>query len=174
MEAPPPTAEPEAERVAGGPEGGGGGLHYTCLARAGELEARLAAAEAALSEQGGRLAAAATTEGELRASLTAAEAAASELRDVNEALSRGACSLEREHAAEAREHADVLASFRELQAALSALGPGVSIGAVEAALRTARFLERRRDFGAELPAGVLLNIMDRAPDCKCVVVEIML
>ena len=30
------------------------------------------------------------------------------------------------------------------------------------------FFERRRDFGAELPAGVLLNILDHAPDSKCV------
>ena len=30
------------------------------------------------------------------------------------------------------------------------------------------FFARRRDFGAELPAGVLLNIMDRAPSSECV------
>ena len=29
------------------------------------------------------------------------------------------------------------------------------------------FFERRRDFGAELPPGVLLNIMDHAPSSKC-------
>ena len=35
------------------------------------------------------------------------------------------------------------------------------------------FFARRRDFGAELPAGVLLNIMDRAPSSKCASVEIL-
>ena len=131
MEATAPTAEPEAEREAGGPEGGGGGLHDTCLARAGELEARLAAAEAASSELRGRLA--------------ATEAALAYARD---------------------------------QAELAALGGGFSrlSRAVEKgrARRTAHFLERRRDFGAELPPGVLLHIMDRAPDRKCVCVGIYL
>ena len=156
-------------------------------AAASELRDRLSAAEAALSEQGGRLATAATTEGELRASLAASEAASAEkggrLAEAEAALSeqRGRLAaaddaelratseaLAGEHAAEAREHAAVLASSRE-QAALAALGPGASsFGAVEAALRAARFLERRRDFGAELPALVLLNIMDRAPNRKCV------
>ena len=35
------------------------------------------------------------------------------------------------------------------------------------------FLERLRDFGAELPSDVLLNIMDRVPDIKCVSVEVV-
>ena len=151
------------------------GGHAACRARADELEAaaselrgRLAAARAALSEQGGRLAAAAATEGELRASLASAEAAAAEQGGRLAAAEAAAADLRAANEALTREHAAVLASSREPQAALSALGPALSFSAVEAALRTARFLERRRDFGAELPAGVLLHIMDRAPDRKCV------
>ena len=83
-----------------GPDEGDG--HAACRARAEELEARLAAAEAA----------------------------ASELRAANEALAR-------EHAALKKVHDVCL------------------------------FFERRRDFGAELPPGVLLNIMDHAPSSKC-------
>ena len=68
---------------------------------------------------------------ELEARLAAAEAAASELRAANEALAR-------------------------------------ELAAVKKAHETALFDWRPRDFGAELPAGVLLNIMDRVPDSKCV------
>ena len=62
-------ASPAPTSNAGGPEGGG---HAVCRARAGELEARLAAAEAALSEKGGLLDAAETAASELRGRLAAA------------------------------------------------------------------------------------------------------
>ena len=72
-----------------------------------------------------------------------------------------------------REHAAAIASSQALQAHLAArTGSSLShlIFSVEAehTLRTAQFLERRRDFGAELPPGVMLLIMDRAPGRKCV------
>ena len=157
------------KEAAAGPDEAGGG-HAACRERAGELEARLAASEAALSEQGGRLASAATTEGELRASLAAAEAAAAEqggrlaasesaaaeLRAANEALAR-------ERAAVKGENAAALASAQE-QAELAALGGGFAH--LDEAVEKGRAL--RRDFGAELPPGILLHIMDRSPDRKCV------
>ena len=111
-----------------------------------------------------RLAAAEATEGELRARLAAAEATAFELRAANEALAG-----EKEEIEEALASAE--AEKGELRARLAALGGGSSSSglwnSVPVNVELCPFLARRRDFGAELPAGVLLIIMDRAPSSRC-------
>ena len=109
-----------------------------------------AACRARAGELEARLAAAEASASELRGRLAASEATASELRTSNEALARD------------------LASARE-QAELASLGGGFSH--LGEAVEKGRAL--RRDFGAELPPGVLLLIMDRASDRKCVVAGIM-
>ena len=58
------------------------------------------------------------------------------------------------------------AAASELRAANEALAR--ELAAVKKAHDVCLFFERRRDCGAELPAGVLLNIMDHVPDIKCV------
>ena len=194
-------ASPAPTADGGGPDEAGG-VHAVCRARAGELEARLAASEATASEQGGRLAAAATTEAELRASLASAggrlsatesaaselggrlaeaEVAASELRAANEVLARelaavnggNAVSLASSQALQATTEAKLPASLASAESALCEQGGRRTAVEAECALRTARFLERRRDFGAELPPLVLLHIMDRAPGPKCVLLLIL-
>ena len=109
----------------------------------GELRVRLAAAEAAASEQGGLLSSAEAERDELRDRLVESEAAASELRVANEALARELAVLKKEHAELRGSHAAALFDWRP------------------------------RDFGAELPAAVLLNIMDHAPDGRCVNVRLI-
>ena len=115
--------------AADGPDKGDG--HAACRARAGDLESRLAASEAASSE----------------------------LRAANEALEAALASSEAEKG--------------ELRARLAAFGAGSSSVSRRSAVwpvevEVCPFLARRRDFGAELPAGVLLALMDRAPSSKCV------
>ena len=126
--------------------------------------ARLAASEAAFSEQGGRLVIS-------QAALAAAEAAASELKAANEALAREKKALEAALASAEAEKG-------ELRARLAAFGAGSSSVLRRSAPRPVHvemspFLARRRDFGAELPAGVLLALMDRAPSSKCAFLEIL-
>ena len=58
------------------------------------------------------------------------------------------------------------AAASELRAANEALAR--ELAAVKKEHETALFDWRPRDFGAEFPAGVLLNIMDHAPDGRCV------
>ena len=165
--------------------------HAACRARAGELEARLAASEAAFSEQGGRLSSLETRLAALEAvvsggrlapsveSAVAAEqggrlapsdpAAASEPGPVNEAT---VGDMAPKMGLEAR-LTTVEAEGGELRAALSVQGGRLAaleevcgLGPPEEEVVDPEpvlcpFLERRRDFGAELPAAVLLLIMDR-------------
>ena len=127
------------------------------------------AAELALSRA--RVGELEATEGELRARLAAAEATAFELRAANEALAG-----EKEEIEEALASAE--AEKGELRARLAAFGAGSSSVLRRSAPRPVHvemspFLARRRDFGAELPAGVLLALMDRAPSSKCAFLEIL-
>ena len=127
--------------------------------------ARLAASEAAFAEQGGRLAAA-------ESALAASEAASSELRAANEALAREHAALKQEHEAAL---ASLASSEAEKRARLAASGAGSSSVLRRSSpvdVELCPFLARRRDFGAELPAGVLLALMDRVPSSQCASFEI--
>ena len=126
----------------------------------GELEARLAALGVALSPQGALPPTASATadaptgaidpadeltwslarEGELAGRLASLEATKSELRGRLVASEAAAAELRGAYEAVKKEHDVCL------------------------------FFERRRDFAAELPTGVLLKIMDHAPDRKCVAI----
>ena len=106
-------------------------------ARVGELEARLAASEA--------------ERGELQARLAAGPAPTGHPKGGNGKIVVRLAA------------ADAAAS--ELRAANEALAR--ENAALKKEHETALFDWRPRDFAAELPAGVLLNIMDHAPDGRC-------